>query len=169
MASKQPFVKQIAWISLIPQLGVGAVLCGVMFAIGAPVPIVTGVVAYLLLWMGIQLTVLAQPRRAIRLLKRKDFVAAIPELEEIYAFFTRHLWIDKYRYLTLLVSSRMSYREMALINLAYCHAQNGNGAKSKEYYQRALDEFPDSEIAQSALKMFEVAAGMAQPASGTQR
>ncbi|MFO1522653.1 MAG: tetratricopeptide repeat protein [Kiritimatiellia bacterium] len=45
----------------------------------------------------------------------------------------------------------MSFREMALVNLAVCHAQIGNGTKSKQYYQQALAEFPKSALAQMAL------------------
>ena len=51
--------------------------------------------------------------------------------------------------------SAMSYREMALINIAFAYSQIGNGIKAKEYYQQTQQEFPDSGMANAALKMIE--------------
>ena len=47
-------------------------------------------------------------------------------------FFKRYNWIDKYRFVVLLSLSRISYTEMALANIAFCHGQLGEGGKSKE-------------------------------------
>ena len=52
-------------------------------------------------------------------------------------------------------ASAMSYREMALCNIAFCYSQIGKGMKAIEYYQRVLKEFPNSGLAQSALRMIE--------------
>jgi len=53
--------------------------------------------------------------------------------------------------------SAMSFREMALINIAFAHSQIDNGEKAKHYYQRALDEFPNNGMAIVALRMIESA------------
>ncbi len=79
------------------------------------------------------------------------------EFKLSYDFFTRHPWIDDWRFITLLSSSRVSYREMALLNMAFCHAQEGDGVKAKEFYQRTLKEFPDSGMAKASLRMIESA------------
>ena len=42
---------------------------------------------------------------------------------------------------------------MALLNIAFCYGQIDQGKKSKEFYQRTLNEFPNSSLAASALKM----------------
>lgn len=60
----------------------------------------------------------------------------------------------------MLSSSRISYTEMALANIAFCYGQLGEGAKSKEYYENILKEFPDSQIAIVSLKMFDAAKDM---------
>ena len=86
-------------------------------------------------------------------LKSGHFETAIHCFEKSYEFFRRYPWVDKYRYITLLSSTRISYREMALVNVAFCHGQTGNGRESKEYYEKALAEFPDSQIAKSSLRM----------------
>ena len=44
---------------------------------------------------------------------------------------------------------------MALLNIAFCHAQLGNGELAKEYYQKTLHEFPDSGMAKASLNMIE--------------
>jgi tetratricopeptide (TPR) repeat protein len=94
-------------------------------------------------------------RRGVSLFKKKAFAKAIQHFRKSYDFFKRNMWIDNYRYITLLSSSRVSYTEMALLNMAYCYGQIGNGNQSLKTYKKALDEFPDSEMALAALKMFE--------------
>lgn len=42
---------------------------------------------------------------------------------------------------------------MALVNIAFCCTQTGNPNQAKEYYGKALNQFPDSEMAKSALQM----------------
>ena len=54
----------------------------------------------------------------------------------------------------LLVSTRLSYREMALVNIAFCYTQINEGQKAQDIYQQALDEF-GSVIAHVALNMME--------------
>jgi TolA-binding protein len=51
--------------------------------------------------------------------------------------------------------SAISYREMALVNIAFSVSQLGQGTDAKEYYQRALDEFPNSAMAKAALRLIE--------------
>lgn len=89
--------------------------------------------------------------------RNKKYDLAIDEYKKSYEFFQKYRWIDKYRALCLLSSSRISYSEMALANIAYCYGQIGEGTKSKEIYEQTLKEFPNSEIALAALKMYNSA------------
>ncbi len=41
---------------------------------------------------------------------------------------------------------------MALNNIAFCYGQMGNGEKSREYYEKILQEFPGSGLAKTALR-----------------
>ena len=68
-------------------------------------------------------------------------------------FFCMHTWIVKYRYLTLLSSSKVSYTEMALMNIVFCYAQLNDVKLAKEYCQKTLEYFSDSETAKSTLNM----------------
>ena len=94
-------------------------------------------------------------RRGIKLVKAGAYSDAIPSFEKSYAFFSNHQWLDSKRYLVLLSSSKISYREMALISIAVSYGQLGEGAKSKEYYEKALKEFPGSILAQTSLNMIK--------------
>ncbi len=84
--------------------------------------------------------------------KQEQFEEAILNFERSYEFFKENDWLDKYRFLTLLSSGKMSYKEMALNNIAFCYGQIGNGKLSKEYFQRTLDEFPESGMAKVGLR-----------------
>ncbi len=117
--------------------------------------VLVGALAYVGLSMVLRFGIPSSHRRGIALFKKKRYEEAIPEFERSYSFFERSKWIDDFRFLTLLSSSRISYREMALLNIAFCYAQAGYGSKAKEYYKRALAEFPDSEMAITSLKMIE--------------
>ena len=44
---------------------------------------------------------------------------------------------------------------MALVNIAFCYSQIGDGRKTKDYYLKALDQFPNSEIVKTFLKTIE--------------
>jgi hypothetical protein len=93
----------------------------------------------------------------VSLFRQERFADALPHFQRSYEFFTRHRWLDDWRFLTMLSSSRISYREMALLNVAFCYSQTGDGQRSRQCYQQALQEFPDSRMAQAALRMFEAA------------
>ncbi len=51
--------------------------------------------------------------------------------------------------------SAMSYREMALCNIAFCYSQIGKGEQALKYYQQAISEFPDCGLAEAAIRMIE--------------
>ena len=157
MASRQPIVRQVAWISFLPQAAVltGSIL--LMVAAEAPGPVVKGALLYLVLAIALRKLIPRAHRRGVKLIRNKAFGAAIPAFEKSLEFFNRHRWLDNYRYLTLLSSSRISYKEMALLNLAYCHGQTGNGERSRHLYEETLAAFPESEMAQAALRMFDSA------------
>lgn len=42
---------------------------------------------------------------------------------------------------------------MALLNMAFSYSQLGNGMKSKEIYEKVIEDYPQNEIARSALRM----------------
>jgi tetratricopeptide (TPR) repeat protein len=87
------------------------------------------------------------------------FAEAIAEYEKAYEFFSRHSWLDRFRYLTVLSSSAYSYREAALCGIAFAYSQMGDGANAAKFYQRALTEFPGCAVARTSLKAMEASHG----------
>ncbi len=166
MASNQPIIKQIAWLSILPQLIVMITIFVICKLSGTSDPIFSGAILYLIILITLRIVVPRNHRRGISLFKKKEFAAAKDEFIKSYEFFRKNSWIDKYRYLTLLSSSRISYREMALLNTAYCYGQIGEGHKSKEYYEKTLSEFPGSEIAIASLNMIKAAQKVPTSKSG---
>lgn len=153
MASNPPVIKQVAWLSLIPQIAFMLILIAIYNYFGSKDAGLYGALTYLTLSMSLRYFIPKNHRKGIQLTKINQFEKAISEYEKSYEFFTKNDWIDKYRFITLLSSSKMNYREMALCNIAFCYSQIGNGAKAIEFYQKTLVEFPKNGIAHSALKM----------------
>ncbi len=153
MASNPPVIKQVAWISLIPQIPFIFLLIAIYHYLGFKDPAFYGALTYLTLSMGLRYFIPKNHRRGIQLFKTNQYEKAISEYKKSYDYFTRNEWIDKYRFITLLSSSKMNYREMALCNIAFCYSQIGNGTKAIEFYKKTLEEFPENGLAESALKM----------------
>jgi len=101
-------------------------------------------------------------RRGIRLSRRGRYDEAIHAFEDSYAFFSRHAWLDRYRAITMLSAAAMSYREMAMVNIAFSYTQIGEGAKAKAFYLAVRNEYPNNTLAITALRMMESAEGIAR-------
>jgi tetratricopeptide (TPR) repeat protein len=157
MASKLPIVKQTAWLSIVPQMAILLFLIYLARISGFNKPLSIGLIAYLLMFYFLKFQIPKYHRRGIAFFKKESFAEAIPQFEKSYLFFKTNPWVDRFRFITLLSSSRMSYTEMALINMAFCYGQIGDGKKSIELYEKTLKEFPDSEIAKASLRMYEAA------------
>jgi len=93
--------------------------------------------------------------------KQKRYADAVNDFIKSYIFFAKYKWIDKYRLIFLMSASSISYREMALLNAASCFGQLGDIQNSTLYYERALVEFPNSELAMLALNFINAAKGNA--------
>lgn len=153
MASNVPVVKQVAWISLIPQLIVMGLLIYSYYLLQSQEPFLYGALTYLGLSFSLRTFVAKDHRDGMRLVKQHSFIDAISKFEKSVDFFAKNNWLDKYRYLTLLSSSKMTYKEMGLCNIAFCYSQTNNGQKAKEYYEQTLKEFPENGIAIAGLRM----------------
>jgi tetratricopeptide (TPR) repeat protein len=153
MSSKVPTIIQIAWLSIIPQLLVIGFIMLMWYQSGTSNYFLYAALTYLVISQFLRRTIASEHRKGMRKVKVEKFAEAIPYFEKSYNFFNEHEWIDKYRFLTLLSSGKMSYKEMALNNIGFCYSQLGQGKVSKEYYERTLKEFPDSGIAKVALRL----------------
>ena len=157
MASKRPIIRQVSLNAVVLQIFIIWAMMGLARLAGFNDPFVPIVIVYLCLFIGLRKMIPRNHRRGVAFLRVKEFEKAAQEFEASYRFFERHPWLDRFRYLTLLSASRISYREMALLNSAYCYGLIGDGRKMKEYYEKALQRFPESEIAKLSLQMIESA------------
>jgi tetratricopeptide (TPR) repeat protein len=160
MSSKTPIVRQVSWISFVPQLTFMGLLIFCFYLFKSNDPIIHGALAYLGISFGLRTLIPREHQQGMKLVKEQKFLEAIPSFEKSYEFFSKKIWIDKYRFLTLLSSSAMSYREMALCNVAFCYSQIGEGKKAIEYYTKTLTEFPNNGLAQAGLRMLHSSEGI---------
>ena len=164
MSNRTPVVRQFSWRQSIPQLlilaGVILVSAFVLKNSMSTIPaIMLGAGIYLLYSQGSRYLILSAHRHGIQLVSRHKYNEAIKQFEKSYDFFNRFSWIDNYRSVILLSSSAMAYKEMALLNIAFCYGQSDQGDKAKEYYKRVLDEYPDNGMAIATLKLIDSVKG----------
>lgn len=155
MSVSIPFVRQTNWLSSIPQLLLMGMFMASFYLAGSKEYFLYGAATYLVVSLVLKNALAKQHRLGIRLVKQNRFIDAIPCFSKSYSFFTRNEWVDKYRFLTMLSSSQMNYREMALCNIGFCYGQVGNRQQAIEYYEKALLEYPESGLAKASLAMLK--------------
>ncbi|HRH66466.1 MAG TPA: tetratricopeptide repeat protein [Bacteroidia bacterium] len=155
MSPKAPVIQRISLIAVMFQFVlIGLIVYG-FDSLHWPLPFPTGAILYSATAMILRKSIAGDHRKGIRLVRLNKFAEAIPFFEKSYAFFTKNKNIDKFRFITLLSSSSMTYRELAMTNIAFSYTQIGNGQKAIEVYERVLEEFPDNGVAHTALKMLQ--------------
>ncbi len=157
MASKVPVTRLISWYAFIPQIIIIWLLYLLYQEIDFGDPFLMAALTWAILAIGLRNLIAKKHRQGIRLVKQYKFKEAIPFFEQSIIYFTKNRWVDKYRYLTLLSVSGMSYRESGLCNLAFCYSQFGDGIKAKEYYEQTLKEYPENGLAKAGLNMLNSA------------
>lgn len=113
--------------------------------------IFNGVIIFCVIALVLRITIPKSHRKGMKALKQNDFETAIANFKESVDYFTRNRWVDKYRVITVLSSSKMCFREMGLCNIAFCYSQTGQAEKAKALYEEILEEYPDNGIAYYAL------------------
>jgi tetratricopeptide (TPR) repeat protein len=116
-------------------------------------PVIFSAVTYLMVAISLRALIPIHYLRGFQYYKHVKYENAIVEFQKSYRFFSRYRFIDRYRYVILLSSNQISYLELTLVNMAFCHEQLGSNKKAKELYLQTLSLFPDSQIAKDALKL----------------
>jgi tetratricopeptide (TPR) repeat protein len=155
MASGIPIVRQLSWLTVLPQVVALFGAMAVAFLLNASNPALYGAAAYLAYSIGSRIVITRSHRAGVRLTKQQRFAEAIPKFQQSLAFFESQPWIDRFRSIVLMSPSAASYREMALANIAFCYGQLGDGEQSRAYYRDCLDRFPESGLATAALRMLD--------------
>jgi tetratricopeptide (TPR) repeat protein len=155
MASRMPIVKQASFVSLAVQIVIMGILLFLFYQMNENFFWLPAIITFYIIFFLLRKIIPRSHRKGISLYKKREFESAVPYFQDSYAFFKKHEWVDKYRFFTMLSSSRISYSEMALLNIAFCQSQAGKKEDAIKSYKRVLEEFGDSEMAVSALKMLE--------------
>ena len=155
MSSKLPLIKQVPWISIVPHFAIMGLFLAIFYTLKPDTYLFWGVGAYMLTSYLLRTQIPKSQRQGMILVKHQHFEGAIPLFEQSFDFFSKYQWIDDYRFIVILSSSRISYREIALVNIGFCYSQIGEHEKAKEYYNKTLSMFPDSQIALTALRMMD--------------
>ena len=153
--SKVPIVHPLSWRNVVVTLGLLVVFVAVGAAFGGVSGAFAGTLGYLAVSLFLRKAFTRHHSRGIRYCKRLEFDQAIPEFETSMQFFQEHEWVDRYRAITVFSVSEMTYREMAMVSLGFCHAQIGDGAAARGWYEQCLKEYPANVMAQSALRFFD--------------
>ena len=157
MSSRTPIVRQVSWIATIPQFVALLIAMAIGTTFSPHDGIVWGGGAYLAYSIGSRMLIPRHHRAGMALLRQNRFEEAIPQFKESLRFFDCHSWIDRFRSVVLMSPSAAGYREMALANLAFCYGQIGEGTQSRDCYDERLKRFPDSGLANAAVRMLDSA------------
>lgn len=161
----QPKIVQSDWKRTIPQLVILAAWFGLWFLLlpmsQRPNAAIYGVVGFFVHLVGARHFIPRAHRRGVRHLHKEQFREAIACFADSDRFFSRHPWIDRFRAVVLLSPSSWSYREMALLNMAFAHSQLGEGRKAQEYYRQVATEYPGNKMARNALRLMEASRELA--------
>jgi hypothetical protein len=150
-----PVMHEIAWASLPLQLLFVMILIFAAAGIGFARPILTGTLTYLIVGFLARLVFTRHHRQGMYLAQEGLFDEAVVEFQKSYEFFSANQWVDWWRFGLMLSSSRTSYREMALLNIAYCDMWNDRAEDGIRTYLRIVEEFPDNGMAWTAIKTFQ--------------
>jgi tetratricopeptide (TPR) repeat protein len=155
--SRTPIVRPISWLNAAINLVLLSVFMLVGWLLHPTNGILVAIAVYLFCSLGLRSLFAREHRAAIALCKQGEYGAAIPHFQNSLRFFERHPWVDHYRAVTMLSAAGFTYREMALVSMALCYAQIGDGKKARDYYEKCLREFPDNNMAQVALRLMDAA------------
>jgi len=153
MARRVPVVRELRWLYVLPQFAAMAVAIGAcIVALGYPAGLYWGASIYLAYSFGSRAILARHHKSGVRRLRRRRWAEALPCFQRSQAFFERFPWLDRYRQLFLMSPSGASYHEMALLNQAACLVRLDRGFEARQLYERVLDLYPDSPVAEAALK-----------------
>lgn len=107
---------------------------------------------YVLLLFFVRFFSLFHINKGAKLMYKKEYRAALVELEKSYRFFSKHEWIDKHRNIFMLLTTKFSNLELSLSQMIACSMQLGETEKAKEYYQILFEKFPQSYLTEVASK-----------------
>lgn len=141
---KQNIIKHYNWFLIIPQMAIFGILALFLRFLEVPRYVLLALSLYLLLSGYLKIMIPKWHRKGLFYLRKGELEGAIFAFEKSYNFFSKNLWIDEYRAFTLFSISRLSYREMALINIIYCYQSMNKPKEAEKIRKKLASEFPNN-------------------------
>ena len=157
--------KQSAWLYWIPQLVVMCLIILIWYQIRPSNAALFGAIIYFFISISLKIVIPKSHRYGMRNIKSKKYKDAISYFEKSIAFFNKNQWLDQYRFIFLLSASKMAYREMAYCNIAFCYVQMNKMKGAQKFYEKALEEFPESKLAMEGIEALKQAKNKDQSSS----
>lgn len=155
-SKRQITYRPINWLTLPLLVGIQLALVLIGHSVGG----VYGMIASGILFAGYAFVsrriILSGYYRGMKCLHAKAFDAAILSFRECADFLAEHQWIDRFRVVTMLSASAISFREMCLCNLAFTLTRDQKIDEATRAYQEVLLEFPGSLLASTSLESIEL-------------
>lgn len=157
MSQPMPVVRQLHWISLVPQ---AVMVATFTFIIHFSAPrsrwmhaVFFAALAYLILCRVLRAVFTRDHIAGMAAYRAQRFDDAIVHFGASYEFFSTHRWLDSCRAWLFGVASANPYRIIALCNMAFCYGQIGQGFRAIELFEKALAQAPDCTLARTSLNM----------------
>ncbi|MBN1311533.1 MAG: hypothetical protein JXB30_08950 [Anaerolineae bacterium] len=100
-----------------------------------------------------------QVLKAHQLLVQQKYPEALTELHEHLAFLERHVFLDRWRTVLFLDTSKHGVRENTWITIAFTHMRNGDLENGQAAYKQCLEANPHNETAIDTLNFIAAFAG----------
>lgn len=153
MSSKVPVYSQISWPSFIVQMMIIFIFSLIFEKLSISEPILIASLLYIIVAFILRKTITKDHRNGMRILKQHQYFESIPYFEKSIVFFEQNAWIDTNRFITLFSYSKISYKEMALCNIAFAYSQIGEGENAIIYYEKVKAINPSNGLAIAGLNM----------------
>lgn len=147
MSANVPVFRPVSWLAFLIIILIWIIFMAIFAFLFQFEGIYIGSIIFFILSVSLQQIIPASHNKGAKAIKKKDFKTALEYFSESVDFFTRYDWVDKYRAITLLTTAKMSYREMALCNMAFCYSQTNEAEKAKNLYEQILKEYPNNGVA----------------------
>ena len=150
-------IKQVNWSAFVLHAFIVGIFTFILVFAGlkTDLSILITAVSYMGLSVILQRAIPRHHRMGFRLLLHKEYEMAALAFEKSWNYFCNNKWLDDYRAILLLSASKISYREMSLINRSLCSWRSGNIEKALESYKDVLKHFPNSRLAKEAIDYIE--------------
>lgn len=153
MVNEGKFPRLFSWTSAVVHASLIAGISLLFAQLSVPWPVLWGALLFLVLANVLKRVLISDFHRGIVALNAKKYDEALPWLERSATFFQRYPWLDRYRYLLLLSSSALCYRELTLVNRAQCIGRTRSFEETEQAFKDILREFPESALARIARRM----------------